>query len=73
MSGPFWTIQSYSLIVSTTVTLITVAKLCSMYTLELHGDILQPGGQLETPGFFGAAAGFGPSVVWNIFQKEFGS
>ena len=25
-------------------------KICAMDTLELCGDILQPGGQLETPG-----------------------
>ena len=27
-----------------------IAKFCSMDTLELCGDLLQPGGQLETPG-----------------------
>ena len=28
----------------------TICKIFSMDTLELCGDILQPGGQLETPG-----------------------
>ena len=34
---------------STTVTSIELAIFCSMDTLELCGDLLQPGGQLETP------------------------
>ena len=29
-----------------------LAKFCSMYTLEMCGDILQPGGQLESTGHF---------------------
>ena len=38
-----------SFIVSTTATLLELAKFCSMDTLELCGDILQPVGQLENP------------------------
>ena len=34
----------------TKVNALKVAKFGSMDILELHGDILQPGGQLETPG-----------------------
>ena len=30
--------------------MLEIAKFCSMDTLELCGDLLQPGGQLETPG-----------------------
>ena len=29
--------------------MLEIAKFCSMDTLELCGDLLQPGGQLETP------------------------
>ena len=35
---------------STNATFLEIARFCSMHTLELYGDILQPGGQLETPG-----------------------
>ena len=38
------------LINSTKVNSLKVAKFGSMDIVELHGDILQPGGQLETPG-----------------------
>ena len=48
--GHFWIIPSYSLIVSTTDILLELAKFCSMDSLELCGDNLQPGGQLDTPG-----------------------
>ena len=44
------TMPGYNLIVSTTATLIDLAKFCSMDSLEMCGDILQPGGTLETPG-----------------------
>ena len=46
MSGPFYVF----LIDSTKVISSKVAKLVSMDIVELYGDILQPGGQLETPG-----------------------
>ena len=29
---------------------LELAKFCSMHTLEMCGDIFQPGEQLETPG-----------------------
>ena len=35
---------------STKVNSLEVVKFGSMDKVELHGDILQPGGQLETPG-----------------------
>ena len=38
------------LIDSTKAISAKVAKFGSMDIVELHGDILQPGGQLETPG-----------------------
>ena len=50
MSGPFWGHFSLHLIDSTKVISSKVAKFGSMDKVELHGDILQPGGQLETPG-----------------------
>ena len=43
-------IPSHSLIVLTTATLLELAKFCLLDTLELCGNKLQPGGQLETPG-----------------------
>ena len=36
------------MILSTTALLLVLARFCSMCTLELRGEILQPGGQLET-------------------------
>ena len=48
--GHFWTIPSYSQIISTTATLLELAKFCFMDTLDMFSDILQPGGLLETPG-----------------------
>ena len=50
MSGPFLGHFRLCLIDSTEVTLSKVAKFGSMDIAELHGDILQPWGQLETPG-----------------------
>ena len=44
------TIPCYSLTISTRVILLELAEFCSRDTLELCGDILQPGGHLETPG-----------------------
>ena len=35
---------------STKVITLKVVKFGSMDIVELHGDILHPGGQLETPG-----------------------
>ena len=35
---------------STTAAFLELAKFFSMDTLEFCGDLLQPGGQLETPG-----------------------
>ena len=51
MSGPFLDHFRLYLIDSTKVISSKVAKFVSMDIVELHGDILQPGGQLETPGF----------------------
>ena len=50
MSGPFLGGYMLYLIDSTKVISSKVAKFGSMDIVELHGDILQPGGQLETPG-----------------------
>ena len=50
MSGPFLRHFRLCLIYSTKVTSSKVAKFGSMDILELHGDILQPGGKLETSG-----------------------
>ena len=50
MSGPFLGHFRLCLIDSTKVTSLKVAKFGSMDIVELHGDILHPGGQLETPG-----------------------
>ena len=50
MSGPFLGHFRLCLIDSTEVALSKVAKFGSMDIVELHGDILQPKGQLETPG-----------------------
>ena len=36
--------------VSTTATLLDLAKFSSMDTLKMRSDIWQPGGHLETPG-----------------------
>ena len=48
--GPFLGHFRLYLINSTKVNSLKVAKFGSMDIVELHGDILQPGGQLETPG-----------------------
>ena len=48
--GPFLGHFGLYLINSTKVNSLKVAKFGSMDIVELHGDILQPGGQLETPG-----------------------
>ena len=50
MSGQFLGHFRLYLIDSTKVISSKVAKFGSMDIVELHGDILQPGGQLETPG-----------------------
>ena len=50
MSGPFLGHFRLYLIDSTKVISSKVAKFGSMDIVELHGDILQPRGQLETPG-----------------------
>ena len=50
MSGQFWGHFMLYLIDSTKVFSSKVVKFGSMDIVELHGDILQPGGQLETPG-----------------------
>ena len=55
-----------SFIVSTTATLLELAKFCSMDTLELCGDILLPGGQLETPGLVLLTV----SVQPGIFKRQ---
>ena len=47
--GQFGPFRLY-LINSTKVNSLKVANFGSMDILESHGDILQPGGQLETPG-----------------------
>ena len=57
------------MVVSTTATLLDLAKFSSMDTLEMCGDIWQPGGQLETPGLVLEKIGvcflhlFNPSTV----------
>ena len=50
MSGPLLGHFRLYLIDSTKSISSKVAKFGSMDNVELHGDILQPGGQLETPG-----------------------
>ena len=62
IKGSFMPIRKYSLMLtylnhvltistfSTTVTLIKLAKFCSMDTLDLCGDLLLPGEHPETPG-----------------------
>ena len=50
MSGQFLGHFMLYLIDSTKVFSSKVVKFGSMDIVELHGDILQPGGQLETPG-----------------------
>ena len=50
MSGPFLDHFRFYLIDFTKVISSKVAKFGSMDILELHGDILQPGGKLETSG-----------------------
>ena len=50
MSGPFFGHFRLNLIDSTKVISLKIGKSGSMDIVELHGDILQPGGQLETPG-----------------------
>ena len=52
MSGPFLGNFRLYLIDSHSSGVISskVAKFGSMEIVELHGDILQPGGRLETPG-----------------------
>ena len=48
--GPFLGHFRLYLINATKVNSLKVAKFGSMDIMESHGDILQPGGQLETPG-----------------------
>ena len=50
MSGPFFGHIRLYLINSTKAISLKVTKCGSMNIVELHGDVLQPGGQLETPG-----------------------
>ena len=50
MSGQFLGHFMLDLIASTKVISLKIAKFGSMDIVESHGDILQPGGQLETPG-----------------------
>ena len=50
MSGPFLGHFRLYLIDSTEFISSKVAKFGSMDIVELHGDILRPGGQFETPG-----------------------
>ena len=50
MSGQFLGHFRLYLIGSTKIISLKVAKFCSMDIVELQGDILQPLGQLETPG-----------------------
>ena len=50
MSGPFFGHFRLNLLDSTKVISLKIGKSGSMDIVELHGDILQPGGQLETPG-----------------------
>ena len=50
MSGPFFGHFRLNLIDSTKVISLKNGESGSMDIVELYGDILQPGGQLETPG-----------------------
>ena len=50
MSGPFFGHFRLNLIDSTKVISLKNGESGSMDIVELHGDILQPRGQLETPG-----------------------
>ena len=50
MSGPFFGYFRLNLIDFTKVISLKIAKSGSMDIVELHGDILQPGGQLDPPG-----------------------
>ena len=50
MNGPISGHFRLNLINSTQVHSLKVAKFGSMDRVESHGDILQPWGQLETPG-----------------------
>ena len=50
MSGPFFGHFRLNLIDSTKVISLKKGESGSMDIVDLHGDILQPGGQLETPG-----------------------
>ena len=46
-----WTNSAYVVIVSTIAILLKIARFCSTDTLELCGDIFQPGGQLDSWSF----------------------
>ena len=50
MSGPFIGQFRIYMILSTKVISLKVAKIGSMNAVDLHGDSLQPGKKLETPG-----------------------
>ena len=62
MSGQFLGHFMLYLIDSTKVFSSKVVKFGSMDIVELHGDILQPGGQLETPGL----------VIVGLMESRFG-
>ena len=50
MSGPFFGQLRLSLICSIEAITLKDEKCGAMDTVVLHGDIMQPGGQLEVPG-----------------------
>ena len=50
MSGPFLGYFRLHMIDYTKVISLKVSTFCSLDIVALHGDLLQPGGQLETPG-----------------------
>ena len=54
----------------TKINALKVAKFGSMDILELHGDILQPGGQLETPGLVFQQVEDSHYTCWKQFRAQ---
>ena len=65
MSGPFSGHFRLCLINSTEVISSKVAKFGSMDIVELHGNILQPGGQLEPPGLVASKC-----MIWLLLSLK---
>ena len=64
--GPFLGHFRLYLINSTKVNSFKVAQFGSMDIVELHGDILQPGGQFETPGLVRSVSQLSGSILHHI-------